>query len=272
MAKKSIGIYSNLESTSNNKVEDLYLIVDNNNIVFTVKNIQTNHFVAFEHFANNQDNSGWHQLVAYLQNNSKLIHGVFGNVFFVWNNPRFILTNKLQKQDTLIYLEELNMVHGKSIDEELYLTPIDDKLLIAFTVPDALSTLLSRSFPTGKWHHYAEYILASSAQNEAQVYLFENSFCLHVVKEGKTQLINYFQIEGEDQNCYHILNACTNANLDTNLSKLTVWGFNNLQHNFINKIASYFLAGEIVETRNTGIGASLNTSYPQNIYANYFIF
>ena len=272
MAKKNIGIYSNLESTSNNKVEYLYLIVDNNNIVFSVKHKKTNEFVAFEHFANNQDNSGWHQLVAYLQNNSKLIHGIYGNVFFVWNSTRFILTNKLQKEDTLIYLDELNMVHGKSREEELYLTPFNDQLIIAFTVPDALSTLLSRSFPTGKWHHYAEYVLAKNADNEALVYLFDNNYCLRVVKDSKTKLIKYFPIEGVDQNCFQLLNACSNAHLDTNLSTLKVWGYNAIQHEFINKIAPYFLAGEIVEPPNTGIGTSLNTSYPQNIYSTYFIF
>jgi hypothetical protein len=272
MAKKNIGIYSNLESTSNNKVEDLYLIVDNNNIFFSVKHKKKNEFVAFEHFANNQDNTGWHQLVAYLQNNSKLIHGIYGNVIFVWNSARFILTNKLQKEDTLIYLEELNIVHGKSIEEELYLTPFDDKLIIAFTVPDALSTLLSRSFPTGKWHHYAEYVLANKAENEALIYLFDNNYFLHVVKEGKTQLVNYFPIEGVDQNCYQILNACSNAGLDTSLSKLKVWGHHKIQHDFINKIAPYFLVGEIVESPTTGIGASLHSNYPQNIYSTYFIF
>jgi hypothetical protein len=272
MAKKNIGIYSNLESTSNNKVEDLYLIVDNSNIVFSVKNKKKNEFVAFEHFSNNQDNTGWHQLVAYLQNNSKLIHGIYGNVFFIWNSPRFILTNKLQKEDTLIYLEELNMVHGKSSEEELYLTPFDDKLIIAFTVPDALSTLLSRSFPTGKWHHYSEYMLANTAQNEVLIYLFDDIYCVRLVKDGKTQLINYFQIEGVDQNCYHILNACSNTNIDINISKLKVWGYHSLQHEFINKVAPYFLSGEIVESPNTGIGASLNSNYPQNIYSTYFIF
>jgi hypothetical protein len=272
MAKKNIGIYSNLESTSNNKVEDLYLIVDNNNIVFSVKHKKTNEFVAFEHFSNNQDNAGWHQLVAYLQNNSKLIHGIFGTVFFVWNSARFILTNKLQKEDTLVYLEELNMVHGKSTEEELYLTPFNDQLIIAFTVPDALSTLLSRSFPTGKWHHYAEYVLANKAENEALIYLFENNFCLRVINDGKTQLVKYFPIEGEDQNCYQLLNACSNAGLDTNLATLKVWGYNSIQHEFINKIAPYFLVGEIIESPKSGIGASLNTNYPQNIYSTYFIF
>jgi len=272
MAKKNIGIYSNLESTSNNKVEDLYLIVDNNNITFSVKHKKKNEFVAFEHFSNNPDNTGWHQLVAYLQNNSQLIHGIYANVFFVWNSTRFILTNKLQKENTLIYLDELNMVHGKGNDEELYLTPFNNELIIAFTVPDTLSTLLSRSFPTGKWHHYAEYVLAQNAVHEALIYLFDNSFCLRVVKEGKTKLVKYFSIEGVDQTCYQLLNACSNAGLNTNLATLKVSGYNAIQHEFINKIATYFQVGEIIELPKSSLGDSLNSNYPQNIYATYFIF
>ena len=56
MAKKKIGIYTSLDSTFNNKVEDLYLIVDRESIVFSVKNINRNEFVAFEHFENSADN------------------------------------------------------------------------------------------------------------------------------------------------------------------------------------------------------------------------
>ena len=97
MAKKKIGLYSTLESTFNNKVEDLYLIVDHEQIVFSVKNNKNGEFVAFEHFVNSPDNVGWHQLIAYLQNNSKLIQSVFNNVLFVWNSPRYILTKKLSK-------------------------------------------------------------------------------------------------------------------------------------------------------------------------------
>lgn len=272
MAKKKIGIYSNLESTANNKVEDLYLVVDNANIIFSVKNKKTNEIVAFEHFANNPENVGWHQMVAYLQNNSKLIHGIYGNILFVLNTPTFIVTNKLKKEDSLIYLEELNLVHGKGNDTELYITPYNDNLVIAFTVPDALSTLLSRTFPTGKWHHYVEFVLSNPINNEASIYLFENHYLLSIVKESKQQFIKYFLIEGDDQNSYHILNACQHGNLEIYSSNLKVWGYQNNQHAFIQKIATYFSKAEIVSSPNSGIGVSLNASYPENNYPTYFIF
>jgi len=261
MAKKKIGIYSALESTPNNKVEDLYLIVDKESIVFSVKHTQKNEFVALEQFVNNVENTGWHQLVAYLQNNSKLIQNTYGNIYFVWNSARFILTKKQENEDTLLYQQELNLVHGPLNDEELYLTPYDENYTIIFSVPDALSTILSRSFPTGVWHHYAEYVLAAEANNHALIYLFENNYCIRLLNEGRTQLINYFPIEGNDQNSYTILNACALTNLNITETDLKVWGYNSLQHEFINEIGKSFKSIEIVNTTNI-----------QPIYSTYFIF
>jgi hypothetical protein len=272
MAKKKIGIYTQLESTPNYKVEDLYLIVDKESIVFSVKNKVKNEFVAFEHFVNSAENTGWHQLVAYLQNNSKLIQNTFGNIHFVWNNPRFIVTQKMNHEDTILYQQELSLVHGSNNDEELYITPYDDQLVILYSVPDALSTLLSRSFPTGKWHHYIEYVMAYSGDNDAFVYLFDNHFIVRLLLEGKTQFVKYFPIEGNDQNAYQLLNACNQAGVVLKDTQLSVWGFQKDQHEFIDKVAPLFKAFENSYAPETGVGASLNTNYPQHIYSTYFIF
>jgi hypothetical protein len=272
MAKKKIGIYTQLQSTPNYKVEDLYLIVDKESIIFSVKNKVNNEFVAFEHFVNSADNSGWHQLVAYLQNNSKLIQHTFGNIHFVWNNPRFIVTQKMSHEDTILYQQELSLVHGSNNEEELYITPFNDQLVILYTVPDALSTLLSRSFPTGKWHHYIEYILTRGAENEALVYLFESNFIVRLVQNGKSQFVKYFSMEGNDQNAYQLLNACNQAGVVLNNTQLSVWGFQKDQHEFIEKVAPLFKTYEVQNAPETGVGSSLNSNYPQHIYSTYFIF
>lgn len=272
MAKKKIGIYTDLVSTSNNKVEDLYLIVDANSIVFSVKNKLSDEFVAFEHFVNSPDNIGWHQLIAYLQNNSKLIQNIFDNIYFVWNSPRFILTKKLNQEDTLLYQQELNLVHGTSADEELYLNPSSDNKIVAFTVPDALSTLLSRSFPTGKWHHYIEYVLSFEVDKAALLFVFENNYCLRLVNNGQEQLLNFYPVEGDDQNCYTILNACENILLNTNTIDIKIWGVNNIQDTFINSLVPYFNSFELIINDKGNVQSSLNKNYPNHLYATYFIF
>jgi hypothetical protein len=272
MAKKKIGIYTDLVGTFNNKVEDLYLIVDRDSIVFTVKNIQTNQFVAFEHFVNSADNAGWHQLIAYLQNNSKLIQHVFANVHFVWNHSRYLVTKKLAKEDSLRYQQELDFVHGTSTEEELYFKNIEDDKMLVYSVPDALSTLLSRSFPTGKWHHYVEYVLAQSAKDAALLFLFENNYCLRLIKNGQNQLINNFTMEGDDQNCYSILNACSNILSNLTQTQLKVWGVTELQNSFVNALVPYFNNFEMVLDQIGDVQTTLNKNYPNHIYATYFIF
>ena len=272
MAKKKIGLYSTLESSFNNKVEDLYLIVDNEQIIFSVKNNTNGQFVAFEHFVNSPDNVGWHQLIAYLQNNSKLIQSIFNNVFFVWNSARYLLTKKQIKEDTLLYQQELDLVHGMSSEEELYLKQLDDNKMLVFSVPDALSTLLSRTFPTGKWHHFAEFVFTIPVQNAALVFLFDNSFYLRLVKEGKTKLINTYPMEGADQNCYTILNTGTNVFTDLGQTELFVWGSSQAKDEFINGVLPYFSSFQLVNIENGSIAHSLNTNYPNHIYSPYFIF
>jgi hypothetical protein len=77
MANKKIGFYGKLESTANNKVENLYIIVNNTSIVFVVKNIVKNEFVSIEHFEQTEEASSWSPLLAYLQNNSSLIQNYY---------------------------------------------------------------------------------------------------------------------------------------------------------------------------------------------------
>ncbi len=258
MAKKNIGIYSDLQSTANNKVEDLYLIVDENSIVFNVKNNITNEYIAFEQFENGGDQKGWSGLIAYLQNNSKLIHHFYRNVFFVYNGSRVILTKKQTQENTLSYQQELSFVHGIKEDEELYYNSINDQITIVYSIPDALSALLSRTFPTGKWKHYATYVAAQKSQNETQLYLFTQQYCLHIIKDGSTQFLAYFPIESPEQNGYTILQVAKNILKDLSGQTLRIWSNDN-KESFIDMVAPYF--------EKTHVESS-----PHQQFATYFIF
>jgi hypothetical protein len=95
MAKMIVGVYSKNISFTENKTNDLYITIDNENLFFSVKNSTNGQFIAFEHFKSVADEKGWESLILITQHNSKLINLHFGNVFFVWNNSRFILTKKV---------------------------------------------------------------------------------------------------------------------------------------------------------------------------------
>lgn len=272
MAKKKIGIYGQLQSTANNKIEDLYLIVDEQSISFSVKNEQSNEFLAFESFANTNENIGWNQLVAYLQNNSKLIQGIYCNIHFVMNSPRMILSNSQLKSDLTIYLNELNIVHGEIYDEELMTAQINEKTVLVYSVPDILQSLLARIFPTGKWSHYAQFLLAQKNEPGVYLQLFENHYLLLIQDEHQILFLKYQTIDGDDQNVFTILNACKSAGSTPNTLSIYITGYNELSHLWANTLVSYFENASIVNAPDRGICIAMNKEFPHHNYATYFIF
>ncbi len=272
MAHKKLSVYGNLVSTANNKVENLYLIVDHQSIVFVVKNMLINEFVAIEHFVNTPDQTGWNQLIGFLQNNSTLIHSLFNKIYFVMNGSRMLLTKEHAIEDSLQYANELQLVFGKVQAEEIYATAIDAKHFLVYGVPDELSSLLTRTFPTGKWQHYASYLLQNTSANELQLVLFDTHFIIHIKEQGHTKLLNHYSLSEKDQNIYTVLNACIQAGVNTNTVNLKVIGHPRDHAAFVQTLVPYFMSASFVNVNEAGIGASLNKEFPNSTYAPYLIF
>ena len=282
MAKKKIGIYSPLASTPNQKVEDLFLIVDDHSIAFSVKNIEKNTFVAFEYFENEENVEGWGPLMAYLQNNSKLIHAIYRQVHFVLNHSHFIITKKYDSSDPLLYQNELNLLHGQFMDAEIQVNELANGSMIVFAVPDSLITLLTRTFPIGKWKHYAEWVISTKVGQTAkdngsvQIHLFETNYLLSIQENGNLKNIKYITSSTPDQNCYSILNACQQLGVIPSQMHLQIVGLEHSSNQEMNEswtqLGTYFFTTKVISTPSEGIGESLNKEFPHHRYATYFIF
>ena len=261
MANKKIGFYGKLESTANNKVEDLFIIVNNKSIVFVVKHLVSNKFVSLEHFEQTEEASSWSPLLAYLQNNSSLIQNYYKNIFLVINSNRLILSQTDAKENLISAAHELELIHGHKLDEEIYTNTVGNKHFLIYGIADELSAILTRYFPSAKWQHYVSYFLGNLLDSEVQVRIFEDCFIVYIVEKGITKLLNYYPLEGEEQNIYTLLNSCINAGIDTNTFLLKVWGYEVDKHNFITKTAPYFAAKQIIQIEKV-----------PNAYSSYFIF
>ena len=282
MAKKKIGIYSPLASTPNQKVEDLFLIVDDHSIAFSVKNIEKNTFVAFEYFENEENVEGWGPLMAYLQNNSKLIHAIYRQVHFVLNHSHFLITKKYDSSDPLLYQNELNLLHGQLMDVEIQVNELVNGSMIVFAVPDSLITLLTRTFPIGKWKHYAEWVISTKMGQTAEdngsvhIHLFETNYLLSIQDNGNLKNIKYITSSTPDQNCYSILNACQQLGVIPSQMHLQIVGLEHSSNQEMNEswtqLGTYFFTTKVISTPSEGIGESLNKEFPHHRYATYFIF
>jgi hypothetical protein len=271
MYKNNLNLYSQADKTGHQEHDQLYLILDQKNIVFSVKSTN-NHFIALEHFSIEDEVASWSTIEQFLTTHSTILNWSFRSISLIWNSPKFLLTKKLIKEDTLLYIDELNLVHPKLNEEELYISRINHDLVLLFNIPDVMSALFSRLFPNGSWHHYTEYILHNHQDNEVSIYFFDTFFCIKIIKAGKLQFINYFDLEEDDQNAYNILNACSNCDLDLGTAKIKIFGYFKAKHQFIHQVATYFSTGEIVEIPKEGIGAYLRLEEPNHIYATYLIF
>lgn len=269
---KNIGIYGVQESTANNKIEDLYLIVDEKSICFVVKNHINGAYIAFEFFEATSDQHSWNQLLGYLQNNSKLIQSFYRQVQFVMNTKRTLLTKVAQSGADAFYHNEFSLVIGTRMEEEVQLQKIGQEQVLVYGVPDALSTLLTRSFPTGKWINYLSSLIASNHSDGVCVTVFNDNFIVLVLQNGKPHFVNYFNRGGDTQNQYLVLNACAQANILPSETNLNVLGYSAERDFWMQELASYFAGAHMQHTPDEGIGASLNAEHPNHHYAPYFIF
>ena len=269
---KKIGIYGVQESTANNKVEDLYLIVDEQSICFVVKNHINGEYIAFEYFENTTDQNGWNQLLGYLQNNSKLIQSFYRQVQFVMNTKRTVLTKSVTTGADAFYSNEFSLVVGTKMEEEIQLQKIGQDQVLVYSVPDALSTLLTRSFPTGKWINYLSSLISYNNTDGVCVAVFNDYFIVLILQNGKPHFVNYFNRSSDEQNQYLVLNACIQANIQPKDSNLIVIGYSAERDLWMQELASYFAGAQMQHAPEAGIGATLNADYPNHHYAPYFIF
>ena len=269
---KKIGIYGVQESTANNKVEDLYLIVDEQSICFVVKNHINGEYIAFEYFENTTDQNGWNQLLGYLQNNSKLIQSFYRQVQFVMNTKRTVLTKSVTTGADAFYHNEFSLVVGTKMEEEIQLQKIGQDQVLVYSVPDALSTLLTRSFPTGKWINYLSSLISFNNTDGVCVAVFNDYFIVLILQNGKPHFVNYFNRSSDEQNQYLVLNACVQANIQPKDSNLNVIGYSAERDLWMQQLASFFAGAQMQHAPEVGIGATLNADYPNHHYAPYFIF
>ena len=170
------------------------------------------------------------------------------------------------------YQNEFNLVFGTKMEEELQLQKIGQEQVLVYSVPDALSTLLTRSFPTGKWVNYISCLITFNPSDGVCITVFNNYFILIMIQNGKPYFVNYYQTSGDDQNLYLVLNTCVQVNVLPNQTKLKVIGYTAERDLWMQELASYFEIAEMHQVSDEGIGTNLNLEHPNHPYAPYFIF
>jgi len=183
-----------------------------------------------------------------------------------------LLTKAVNTGADAFYQNEFSLVVGTKMEEELQLQKIGQDQVLVYSVPDALSTLLTRSFPTGKWINYLSSLVSCNHSDGVCVTVFNDYFIVLIIQNCKPHFVNYFNRSSNEQNQYLVLNACVQANIQPKESNLNVIGYSADRDIWMQELASYFAGAHMQQAPEAGIGASLNADYPNHHYAPYFIF
>lgn len=272
MATKKIGIYGELTSTANNKVEDLFVIVEEQAIHFLIKNIHTDTFVAFESFEMSDPSEGYHSLIAFLQNHSNLILSYYRWVKFVNNLSPIVLTKNKTSEDPLVQNAEIDLLFGNSLEQEFVSNALNDNTDIMYTVPHTVQTLLSRMFPTGKWVHYFQYCIEKHIQAGICVHVFGAKTLFMLRDENNILLAKYIPTTESADILYSLLAIAEQLSIP--LEKLSVYcaGLSENAKTYLQPLAHQVASLYFEDYSDAGLGAIMSKESNNHIYQSYLIF
>ena len=272
MATKKLGIYGELISTANNKVEDLYVIVEAFAIHFLVKNTSKDSFVALESFEMNEQTDSYQSLIAFLQNKSNLILSYYRRVRFVNNQSPIVLSKKTTSEDPSIYNAEMQLLFGNVIDQEVVSNAINDNTDIVYTIPNALQTLLTTMFPTGKWVHYVQYFIEKNTQAGVYVQVFGNAALCIIRDENNILLAKYIASTNASDIIYTIMQSTEQMDLKLYDLQVVITGLDGHAETILNQFAKYTSSIQFIPNSDELVGSALKNEEAQQFYLSYLIF
>lgn len=272
MATKKIGIYGELISTANNKVEDLFVIVEEFAIHLLVKNSTRDGFVAFESFEMQDSNDTYQTLLAFVQSNSKLILSYYRRIKFVNNLSPIVLSKKIASNDPSIYNAEIQLLFGNIIDQEVVSNAINDNTEIVYTIPNALQTLLTTMFPTGKWVHYVQYFIENNTNAGVYVQVFGKVALCVIRDENNILLVKYISSTNAADIMYAIMQ--NTEQLDVKLYNLPVaiTGLQESSVSLISDFEKYTSTIQFITNTDEIVGSAFSKEDGQQFYRSYLIF
>lgn len=272
MATKKIGIYGELISTANNKVEDLFVIVEEFAIHLLVKNSTRDGFVAFESFEMQGSNDTYQTLIAFVQSNSNLILSYYRRIKFVNNLSPVVLSKKVASNDPSIYNAEIQLLFGNVIDQEVVSNSINDNTEIIYTIPNALQTLLTTMFPSGKWVHYVQYFIENNNNAGVYVQVFEKVALCIIRDENNILLVKYIPSNNPSDIIYAIMQSTEQLDLKLYNLQVNITGLPENSISILRDFEKYTSSIQFISNTDEIVGSNLNKEDRQQFYRSYLIF
>ena len=165
--------------------------------------------------------------------------------------------------------EMLDCVHMQdkfSDDMEADLPGLSAKLL--YRVPTCISQLMKEYFPQASVTHTQAKLLPSLIKTGNTIYcdVQQNVLEIAFLKDGKLQLINYFDFTVPSDVVYLLLNICAQHNIAAQDVTIALSGFIDEKSNLYTDISRYFEKVQFKEPYNADIAGPIQ-QYPLHFFS-----
>jgi hypothetical protein len=137
-----------------------------------------------------------------------------------------------------------------------------------YRIPSKIYDTINKLFPQNKFSHSSSMQINTPAKDTLECTVYHNSIKIILYKEGKLQIVQYFDYEMHTDVSYHLLNVCAQFEISASDVSLVLSGMIDESSNLKNDIFKYFLHVSFAGlSNNTSMAENLN-SLPAHFYTN----
>lgn len=138
----------------------------------------------------------------------------------------------------------LRIMYAEDGEAEIFDYPIGQKNMhLIWRVRKDITDTIRHYFPSAQFRHSVACSLSNSATaaNELQCIIYNNTFRVVFFKEGRLQLVRYFEYNAPEDVAYHLINVCRQHGVDVNDVSLQLSGLVDVSSNLYKELHKFFL-------------------------------
>jgi hypothetical protein len=246
MSKKAFSTYSAATELGGLNHHQLIIELSKHHISCVVVNEQLQ-VIGFELFKLDEDELDFDDLLVEVMRSSKLLDKSYTETKVYTNSPYAVLipSEHFNKQ---IAEDYLSIGFGEAYRQVMRYDQWNDTsgITIAFRLDEEVPEQMNRRLIMVEFHHVfakmAEHLLKQEQmqQDKIKVQFYYKHIIVGVMKDGKLQLIQYFNYNSSEDVLYYLLNICQQLGLNTAQVMLEISGMIDLQSALYNELNRYF--------------------------------
>jgi hypothetical protein len=163
----------------------------------------------------------------------------------------------------------LQLLFGKEDNSYCFQENVkNNDIKLVYRIPSKIYETVNDVFPKNSFAHASSLQLQANTDNALQCIVYHNFIKVILFKEGKLQIVQYFDYEMPIDVSYHLLNVCERFGVSPSSVQLLLSGMIDESSNLKDDIYKYFLNVSFANLPANTIVAENMSELPAHFYSN----